>query len=116
MDGVKKDHVYEVERIANPDPAEQKLVYANTMLPGTLPNAGTKTIAHGIPNFKHLYKIYGFTTNGTTELPLPFISPTGVTNNIGLWADATNIYIQTGIDRRSFNVGLIWIMYTLTNQ
>jgi len=74
---------------------------------GSLPNTGTKSVAHGItfpsPDTYQAIEIYGTATDPTssTNIPLPYASPV-LANNIELRVDATNIIITTGSDRTSF--------------
>lgn len=72
---------------------------------GTLPNAGIKTVAHGIAVDNNL-KIVSWVGSATDPvahvyLPLPFAS-TVLNNTVQIYADATNIIITTGIDRTNF--------------
>lgn len=84
---------------------------------GTLPNAGTTSVAHGItfqsPNAFSFTRIYGTATNktGGSYLPLPYASPTDG-NNIELSVDNTNVTITTGSDRTAYTITYVvleWI-------
>ncbi len=71
---------------------------------GALPNAGAKTIAHGITftSDQSVTKLYAAaTTPGTSWIPIPFASPT-LNLNISLELDATNITITTGVNRTAY--------------
>lgn len=76
------------------------------MLPtGTLPNAGTLTVAHGLTFSSSVIGV-GLTgtatdATGTSMISLPYASPVLV-NNIELKIDATNVYIITGSDRTNY--------------
>ncbi len=81
-------------------------IYRTTVDFGALPAAGSKSVAHGIPNITvagtttfSFLKIYGAATNPTTVnfIPLPFVSA-GATNNDNLQVevDTTNVIITTG--------------------
>jgi hypothetical protein len=81
---------------------------------GALPNAGTKSVAHGIicTSATLFTRIYGAAsdTTGFNYIPLPYASPTLV-NNIELKVDGTNVTVITGIDRTNFNMCLIILEY-----
>lgn len=80
---------------------------------GTLPNAGTTSVAHGLTidsNFTFT-RIYGAATDpGSAFIPLPYSSTTLV-NNIELNVDATNVDITTGIDRTGFTTTYVILEY-----
>ncbi len=90
-------------------------VYRKTIDFGTLPNTGTKSVAHGI-NFTSTFtttRIYGSATDpvGLQYLALPYASPTDA-NNIELYVDATNVTIITGSNRSAFTRCTVVIEYT----
>jgi hypothetical protein len=62
---------------------------------GAMPNATTKTVAHGIGAPFTLITQFGSTQNPTTDdqRPLPFVSHSNVTNQILIIVDATNVII-----------------------
>jgi hypothetical protein len=84
---------------------------------GSLPNATSKTVAHGITftNNQSVTKLYGAATDpGTTWIPLPFASPT-LNLNISIEMDVTNITVTTGVDRTGFTRSFVvveWIETT----
>lgn len=73
---------------------------------GALPNATTKSVAHGLTvdaNFS-LIHLYGAATKATAtfaSLPLPYASPT-LNENIKINLDATNVNITTAIDYSAY--------------
>lgn len=77
---------------------------------GTLPNTGTKSVAHGINcnSGVSFTRIYGTATDpvGFHYIPLPYASPTLV-NNIELKVDATNVTVITGSNRTAFTTTYI---------
>jgi hypothetical protein len=82
---------------------------------GTLPNATTKSVAHGITftTGSVVTRLYGVATNPVSTfsyLPLPYASPT-LNQCIALNADGTNINIITGIDRTAYTVCYVVIEY-----
>jgi hypothetical protein len=81
---------------------------------GALPNAATKSVAHGIAfdtNYS-VTRIYGATTNSTSTsfLPLPFVS-TVLNFQIALNADATNVFASTSSDYSAYTRTYIVIEY-----
>lgn len=66
---------------------------------GALPNAGTKTAAHGITvdaNFT-LMQMYAAATDpiALSSFPIPYVTNNAVLGNISLQMDATNVSIST---------------------
>lgn len=84
---------------------------------GALPNATTKSVAHGITftSTSSLTKLYGAATDAATPtfIPLPYSSTT-LNNNIILNADGTNINITTAIDYSAFTRTFIVIEWITT--
>ena len=73
---------------------------------GALPNATTKSVAHGIDvtsntTITRLYAAASDTT-GLTFIPIPYASLT-LANVVEISMDATNVTITTGIDRTNYN-------------
>lgn len=66
---------------------------------GTLPNAATKSVAHGISvNNNFIFtRIYGIATDQAAPffIPLPYINTGAPGDSVELWADATNVNIKT---------------------
>lgn len=81
---------------------------------GALPNATTKSVAHGITitSSTTFTRIYGAAsdTTGNNYIPLPYTSPT-LANNIQLDVSATNVTITTGANRTNFNICYIILEY-----
>lgn len=79
---------------------------------GALPNAGTKSVAHGITvnaNFT-LISMWASATKPTSAfsaIQIPFSSPT-LNENIKITLDATNINITTAIDYSPYTI--VWVM------
>lgn len=84
----------------------QRQVFRKVVNFGALPNATSKSVAHGITidaNFSFT-RIYGCATNPSTSfIPLPYASTT-LNQNIKLDVDGTNVTITTGIDRTSYTI------------
>ena len=88
------------------DTPQLRPVYRMVVDFGTLPAAGSKSVAHGI-EFPALVagqspvtftQIYGAASNTTTldYLPLPFVSATAMADNLQVEVDATDVIITTG--------------------
>lgn len=87
-----------------------KTIYRKVIDWGVLKNTATSTIPHGITGIDWVVTIYGSTYSSSQDFrfPLPFSS----SSQIYLWADSTNIKIQTTMDRTSFTQTQIIIEYT----
>ena len=83
---------------------------------GALPNAGVKSVAHGIAaadfaDPASTTRIYAAATNpGVSWIPLPFASPT-LNKNIQLDVDATNVNITTAINYSAYTKCYVVIEY-----
>lgn len=82
---------------------------------GTLPAAGTTSVAHNIPigsnSSYSAIKIYGAaTTPSSSFIPLPYASPT-LANNIELNLDATNVNVTVGTNRSAYTRCFIIVEY-----
>ena len=73
-----------------------KAIYKKSISFGSLPNAATKSVAHGISGISYIVSMSGTTDN---SLPLPYYAD-GVFG-ISLRADTTNVIIATYTDRSS---------------
>lgn len=85
---------------------------------GALPNAATKTVAHGITctaetTFTRIYGCASDTT-GLTYIPIPYSSTAALNQNVELFIDATNINVRTGINRTNYNKTYIILEYIQT--
>ncbi|CAB4127761.1 hypothetical protein UFOVP97_27 [uncultured Caudovirales phage] len=81
---------------------------------GALPNAGLKSVPHGlVPTALWSFtRIYGAATDpiGLNYIPLPYASPV-LANNIELNVDAVNVNIITGSDRTNFTTTYVILEY-----
>lgn len=81
---------------------------------GALPNAASKSVAHGltVSATTQFTRIYATATDpvGFNYIPIPYASTTLI-NNIELRVDATNVTITTGIDRTAFTEVLVVLEY-----
>lgn len=82
---------------------------------GALPNAGTKSVAHGITvdqNFT-LTDLWADATKPTvaySAIPIPYASPT-LNENIKINIDATNVNITTAINYSAYTTCFVTIEY-----
>jgi hypothetical protein len=87
---------------------------------GTLPNASLKSVVHNIEGIGTTYTLtrtYGAATDisnpaNIVMIPIPYIDVTNANANIELYADSTNVYIDTdGFDRTSFTKCIVVMEY-----
>lgn len=81
---------------------------------GALPNAATKSVAHGIicTSLVSFTRIYGCATNPSTSfIPIPYASCTDVAHNVELNADGTNVNITTGTNRSAYTTTYVVLEY-----
>lgn len=84
---------------------------------GALPNAGAKSVAHGITctAATSFTRIYGCATDpvALAYIPLPYASPV-LANNISIDVNATNVTITTGSNRTAFTICYVILEYLQT--
>lgn len=70
---------------------------------GEMPNAGSKTVPHGITNFHKITHIFGSVnkSDNSNTLPLPFAA-TSANYNIYIAVGKNNITLQPGSDRTGY--------------
>lgn len=86
-------------------------IYKKTISIGTLPNATTKNVAHGISNLDLVIDIKGCAWDGSsTWLPIPNAGSSSAT--IEAYVYSSNIVITTGMDRTSFTTSYVTLYYT----
>ena len=94
---------------------DMRTVYRKVINFGALPNAATKSVAHGIvcSTITTFTRIYGTASNttGNNYIPLPYSSSVDIAHNIELKVDATNVTVITGFNYSSFNVTYIILEY-----
>lgn len=106
---------------ANNDFNNLRPVYRIVVDFGALPAAGTKSVAHNIPNITvsgtttfTFVKSYGEATNPTavTFIPIPYSSATSVASNLEIMVDSTNVNITTGgTDYSAYTRTLVTLEY-----
>lgn len=124
----KDTSIYDVLEIQNgqtffPNPnaqpglqTKQRTVLRKVFNFGALPNAATKTMAHGITctvggtTFTRIYGCSSDTTN-RVYIPIPYADTAAVATNVELFVDATNINVITGTNRTSFDTTYIILEY-----
>lgn len=93
-----------------------KPIYQKTIDCGALSNKSTKTVAHNIANIDKIVYIDGFTVEGNSTFPLPYVHDLDATLNINLAINKTNISIlNRGRDCSGF-VAWVTIQYTKTTD
>ena len=93
-----------------------KPIYKKTVDIGALPNAGSKTVAHGIANLGLVIKAEGFASgSGGVRVTFPFASVAAVGDQIAMRFEPTNIVILTGVNRSGFS-GYVTLYYTKTTD
>ncbi len=80
--------------------ATGKNIHRKTVTISALPNAGSGSTAHGIVNLDTITRIWGICKDGTNYLPIPYADTAATGTQVEVYADATNITIVTGTDRR----------------
>jgi len=84
---------------------------------GSLPAAGSKSVAHGISGITNTFsftRIYGSATKPATPsfIPIPYASAAGVASNLELYVDATNVTITTGgTDYSAYTICYVIVEY-----
>ncbi len=125
---VKDTGVYNVIEIVNgqiffPNPALNsstaqapnfRQVYRTVVNFGALPNAATKSVAHGIliTPTTTFTRIYATASNlaADTYIPIPYASPTAA-NSIEISVDATNVNITDVIDYSAYTICYVILEY-----
>lgn len=92
-------------------------IYKKTINFGTLPNATSKTVTHGVANLNRIIKVggYAYHPGNKVTYPIPFVSWIDLTYNIGTTASDTAIEVSAGMDRTSLTECYMTIYYTKTS-
>lgn len=94
---------------------DNKPLYQRTIYIPSLPNATEVSYPHNISDLDKVVEIFGITYNSSGySIPIIFANPTYV-SQVTAYTSATDIYIGTGMDRRSF-VGYVTLRYTKTTD
>jgi len=87
-----------------------KPLYRKVINIGAMPNASSKSVAHGA-SIDTCIHIYGFAVTGAVRVPLPFVSSSSITAAMAINLNSGNIDITAGTDRTAFT-GYVIIEYT----
>ena len=112
---------YNTSEIETGEWIDGKPVYQKTIDLGSLPNAASKNVAHGITNLDKVVKLDGTATNSSGRtIPLPYITGASSTDSfpqcINLQADRTNVTVGTLAADRSSYTGYATIHYTKNEE
>lgn len=95
-----------------------RYVYRKVIDFGALPNAATKSVAHGITTTQNTVwtRIYATATDPgasstTSALPIPFVDPGSLANAIKIDVDATNVNIKTAVDYTAYTTCYVVLEY-----
>lgn len=92
-----------------------KEIYRKVIDTGALPNATTKSVAHGIIGLDTIVKLYGVAKN-TSEggiYPLPqVLASENITLQVSLYIFEENINLKCTADRSSFDESFVVVEYT----
>ena len=93
-----------------------KPIYRKVIYFGELPNATTKTVAHGIINLDRVVNFYGFGQDSYKNvLPITMTDVSTISKQSRCYLTSTDILIQNGLDRSSLDAYII-IEYTKTTD
>lgn len=95
-----------------------KPIYRKVVEIGVLPNATTKTVAHGISNLGRVIHLYGTFVNSPYKwATIPWASTGASTgNNISCELDSSDVKVTTGVDRTMDDNCYVIIEYTKTTD
>ena len=92
-----------------------KPLYRKCLSIASLPNNAQVNYAHGIANVEKIFiGNNAHATDGVNYIPLPYANKT-LSAIITLYATATNVIIETGMDRRSLSAK-VFLEYTKTTD
>lgn len=99
----------------NASPQQFRQVLRMVVNFGPLPNAGTKSVPHGIvfnSNFT-LINLYAAATDPIALIgfPIPYADPIALINAVALTIDSTNVNITTGTNKTNFTRCYVVIEY-----
>ena len=120
--GVVQDKVDSLEPLLISSLSEQvvgewidgKPLYRKVINFGAGPNNTTRSVAHNITNLKKIIHLSGFgqSTLNNGGITLPHASP----SPIALYADNTNVTLNSQQNATAYNPCYIWIEYTKTTD
>ena len=88
-------------------------IYKKTVNIGALPDTNQVRYAHGIQDLDVVVKVEGIAYNNNKDhfFPMNTARPSNNANGIGCWSEATNIVVETGVDRTDLT-GYVTLYYT----
>lgn len=94
-----------------------RTIYKKTINFGTLPNATSKTVPHGISGLSMIIRFegYAYRSGGDgTIFPIPYAA--SGTAAISVTANSTNVVMGTGVDRSNMGECYITLYYVKTSS
>jgi len=94
-------------------PQTKNYIYRKVINTGALPNAGLKSVAHGITGINNNWfftRVYGSAQEPAGAAPRPIYIPlpnTGATYPIEVWVDITNVNLNTAVNLSAFTSSYI---------
>ena len=95
---------------------DNKPLYQKTIPFGVLPNATTKSVAHGINNLEYVANVVCTSSNGSERINVPFVNDNSVNSQLMLYITSANIVISAGSNRSDFTTTYCTIWYTKTTD
>lgn len=87
------------------------IIYKKTVDCGSLPNATSKSVSHGISNIENIIKFEGWASDGSSWVPLPLVA-TDYTYSVQVSVSSTQITLATGQNRSNYSSSYITLYYT----
>lgn len=108
-------HTYSYEEHRVGTWVDGKPLYEKTVNFGSLPNATTKEVPHGIENVSVIWVYDGFVFGEADSTPVSLPSTFGIASNWSVSVDVDAITFFTGMDRTSKNA-IVTLRYTKTTD
>lgn len=89
---------------------EGRRVYRKGINFGALPNATTKSVAHGVAGIQKVTYVQGNTSGGT---PIPYVSSSGLTSQVSMHLTSTDVVMVAGTNQ-SADTATVILEYTKT--
>lgn len=89
-----------------------KTVYQKTINFGTLPNATTKTVPHGVTGIDFLVNIAATAKAGAELRTIPHINPATLASGMGVYISGADLVVQTATNQTAYTTCYITICYT----
>lgn len=96
---------------------DNRPLYQKTIDFGALPNATTKSVAHGISNPDYISFVSAVGKNSSNAFaPIPMTNTLALNQQVQIYFDTTNINIRTAVDYSAWSVCKVTIQYTKTTD